>query len=91
MFAPQPEWASHPHPQPDKIWQFLSSAGVDLERIRRDMNDPALAVAIDQDVADAATLGVRKTPQFFVNGKALQSFGLSQLKTLVETEVEALY
>ena len=46
---------------------------------------------IRQDVADAQTLGVRKTPSFFVNGKPLLSFGLSQLKALVNNEVAATY
>ena len=64
---------------------------MDLEKIRRDMNDPALVETINQDIADAATLGVRKTPQFFVNGKPLQRFGFPQLKTLVETEIAANY
>ena len=37
------------------------------------------------------TLGVRKTPQFFVNGKPLVSFGLPQLKKLVADEVALQY
>ena len=91
MFDTQPHWASHHHPQPDKIWSFLSSAGLNIDRIRIDMNDPRILEMIRQDVADAQTLGVRKTPSFFVNGKPLPSFGLSQLKALVNQEVAATY
>ena len=39
---------------------------------------------IAQDLADAQTLNVTKTPEFFVNGKPLPSFGYEQLKTLVD-------
>jgi protein-disulfide isomerase len=91
MFDKQPHWASHHHPQPDKIWQFLPSAGVNIEQIRSDMNDPRILEIIRQDMADAKTLGVRKTPTFFVNGKPLPSFGFAQLKALVDGELAANY
>jgi len=91
MFDTQPHWASHHHPQPDKIWSFLPSAGLNVDRIRIDMNDPSILEMLRQDVADAQILGVRTTPSFFVNGKPLPSFGLSQLKALVNEEIEATY
>lgn len=91
MFDTQPHWASHHHPQPDKIWKFLSSAGLNIEKIRSDMNDPSILEILRQDIADVQTLGVRKTPSFFVNGKPLASFGLSQLKSLVAEEIAANY
>lgn len=91
MFDTQPHWASHHHPQPDKIWKFLSSAGLNIEKIRSDMNDPSILEILRQDIADVQTLGIRKTPSFFVNGKPLPSFGLSQLKSLVAEEIAANY
>jgi protein-disulfide isomerase len=91
MFKSQPYWASHSNPQPQRIWQFLPKAGVDVEQIRKDMNDPAIAKLIDQDLADAKTLNIKKTPEFFVNGKPLQTFGSKQLLQLVESEIRANY
>lgn len=91
MYKSQPYWASHHNPQPQKIWQFLPQAGVNVEQIRKDMNDPAIAKLIDQDLADANTLNVRKTPGFFVNGKPLQTFGSKQLLQLVQAELDANY
>ena len=91
MYKSQPYWASHHDPQPQKVWQFLPAAGLDLERIRRDMNDPAIVKLIEQDLADARTLDVRKTPGFFVNGKPLQTFGSEELLQLVRAEVAASY
>lgn len=91
MYKSQPYWASHSNPQPQRIWQFIPQAGVNVEQIRRDMNDPAIAKLIDQDLADAKTLNVRKTPGFFVNGKPLQTFGSRQLLQLVQDELRANY
>jgi protein-disulfide isomerase len=64
---------------------------VDVSRIRRDMKDPKFVEIIEQDLADGRTLGVRKTPQFFVNGKPLMSFGYRQLESLLDTEVAKQY
>jgi len=91
MYKSQRYWASHSNPQPQRIWQFIPQAGVNVEQIRRDMNDPAIAKLIDQDLADAKTLNVRKTPGFFVNGKPLQTFGSQQLLQLVQDELRANY
>ena len=91
MYKSQPSWASHHNPQPEKIWQFLPKAGVDVAQIRKDMNDPAIVKIIDQDMADAKTLNVRKTPGFFVNGKPLQTFGSKQLLQLIQSELDANY
>ena len=91
MYKTQPHWASHHNPQPQLIWKFLPNAGLDLEKIRIDMNDPEIAKLIQQDLADAKTLNVRKTPGFFVNGKPLLRFGRNQLQELVESEINANY
>ena len=91
MFQSQPYWASHHNPRPERIWRFLDRAGLDLEKIRKDMQDPAITGIIDQDLADAKRLNVTKTPGFFVNGKPLTTFGYVQLQQLVEQELKATY
>ncbi|MBW1749285.1 MAG: thioredoxin domain-containing protein [Deltaproteobacteria bacterium] len=91
MYKSQPYWASHHNPQPQKIWNFLPAAGLDIEQIRKDMNDPEIVKLIEQDMADAKTLNVRKTPGFFANGKPLQTFGYKQLQELVQSEITANY
>lgn len=91
MYKTQRYWASHHRPQLQRIWQFLPNAGLDIEQIKRDMNDPAIVRLIEQDLADAKSLNVRKTPGFFVNGKPLQTFGHMQLQQLVQSEIIANY
>jgi len=91
MYKTQRYWASHHNPQPKLIWKFLPSVGLDLKKLRNDMNDPEIAKLIQQDLADAKTLNVRKTPGFFVNGKPLPSFGRRQLQELIESEISEYY
>jgi protein-disulfide isomerase len=91
MFDTQSAWASHHRPDPQALWQFLPRIGVDVQRLREDMNDPAVIAVLQQDIADAKALGVRMTPGFFVNGKPLTEFGARQLQALVEAEVRAAY
>jgi protein-disulfide isomerase len=91
MFATQGVWASHHHPQPDKIWPLLPRIGVDVQAIRNDMNAPEIAAMLDQDLAAANALGIRKTPSFFVNGEPLRTFGRDTLRELVDSAVQAAY
>lgn len=91
MFASQPQWASHHHPEPDKIWPLLPQIGLDVDRVRRDMQDPEIAAVLEKDMADARALGIRKTPSFFVNGEPLREFGYEQLEALVNEAIAASY
>jgi protein-disulfide isomerase len=91
MYDTQPYWASHSNPQPDQIWQFLPRIGLDTEKLKEDMRAPEIEEILAQDIADARALNVRKTPQFFVNGKPLMVFGTQQLVDLVQSEVAKNY
>ena len=91
MFATQAQWTINHVAQPDIFMGFIERAGVDIARIKQDMNSPDIAKIIQQDMADAQLLGANKTPSFFVNGKPLPSFVYQQLQSLVESEVSANY
>ncbi len=91
MFKTQHIWASHGNWQPQKLWEVLPRAGVDIEQIKKDMHDPAIAKIIAQDMADVKALNVQKTPGYFVNGKPLQVFGYKQLQQLIQSELDAQY
>ena len=91
IFDTQSQWASHHHPEPDRIWEFLPAAGLKLDTLKADMEDPAIDEILEQDMADARSLNVRKTPSFFVNGEPLLDFGYAQLKALVDAAVAESY
>ena len=91
MFDTQSEWASHHHPAPEKLVEFLPSLGLDMTRLELEMQGVDIAHILQQDIADAKKLGVRKTPTFFVNGRLLRPFGLPQLQAMVASQVAANY
>ena len=84
LFASQTVWVQNHTAQADLIWSPLGGLGLDMERIKSDMNSPEIARTIAQDLADAKTMNVTMTPEFFVNGRPLPSFGFEQLRTLVD-------
>ena len=72
-------------------WPFLEGLGLDLERVRREMNAADIAARIDKDTADARALNVTKTPEYFVNGRPMPRFGLEELQGLVKEELRSAY
>lgn len=91
LFATQDRWVVHHAVQADMVWASLGGAGLDLDRIRSDMNAPEISRRIEQDGGDARALGVTKTPEYFVNGRPMPSFGWEQLMSLVREELRSAY
>lgn len=89
LFASQQYWVQNHHANADMIWPVLARAGIDTDRVRTDMQSPQIAQVIAQDMADANTVGVAATPEFYVNGRPLPSFGYEQLRALVDEELAA--
>lgn len=84
LLATQENWSPNHTPQVELVWAHLEGLGLDIEKMRIDMHAPEIANLIAQDLADGETLKVNKTPEFFVNGKPLPSFGPEQLMALVD-------
>lgn len=91
VLASQESWAPNHKPQPQLVWNFLGGIGLNLEQTRRDMDAPEIAAILAQDIADARALKVSATPEFFVNGRPLPSFGWEQLTKLVEDALAQAY
>lgn len=83
LFASQDEWVVNHTANINAAWPRLNALGLDPARLQNDMNAPEVAAMIARDLADAKTLKVTMTPEYFVNGKPLPSFGYEQLKGLV--------
>lgn len=84
LFYYQPNWGDHHNPKPELIWNYLPETGVDIDQIRKDLENPNTAMIIEQDIMDSKDLGVRATPSFFINGKPLTEFGFNQLQSAIE-------
>lgn len=87
VLAAQPQWADHGSPNIELAYKAAEQAGLDLQKGLADAAAPTVDAVLRQDVEDLTALGVSKTPTFFVNGRALPSFGEAQLKALVAEEV----
>lgn len=84
LLASQAVWSPSHTPQVGLVWKQLEGLGLDLEKVRVDMTAPEITRVIAQDLDDARTLKVTMTPEYFVNGKPLPSFGFDELKTLID-------
>lgn len=91
LYHNQSVWTHHHRVVLQEIWPLLPQVGLDVERVKADMNDPKITRILEQDQADAAELGVRKTPGFFVNGKPLEPFGARPLAQLIKAEIRLKY
>jgi protein-disulfide isomerase len=91
LFATQRQWVQNHVANAQHALNSLAGLGLDLDRVRADMNAPEVTRIVEQDIADTRTLNVTQTPEFFVNGRAMPSFGARQLKDLVDEEVAKAY
>jgi len=83
LLASQAQWAPHHTVQPDLVWPALAGVGLNTDQLMADMNSPEVEQRMQRDIDDARALRVTATPEYFVNGRPLPSFGLQQLQVLV--------
>lgn len=91
LYKKQSNWTQNHRVIIGRVWPLLPEVGLDVERVRADMNDPEITKIVEQDLADARALGVRRTPGFFVNGKPLEPFGARPLVELIRSELRIQY
>lgn len=91
LLATQDQWTVQHVARVDLALPLVARVGLNAEQLKQDMQSPALDELVRQDLKDAVTLNVTQTPEFFVNGRPLPSFGYEQLKTLVEQALRENY
>ena len=91
LFNNQQRWIVNHVSQPTRARGILNGMALDHEKLMTDMNSPGVSQAIQQDVTNGQALNIKATPEFFVNGKPLPSFGYQQLTRLVKDAVEDSY
>lgn len=70
-----------------RVLDVAAKIGVDIERMKSDMNDPAIQAAIDKNLELAQALRINGTPGFVIGEQILR--GATDLKTLQELIREA--
>lgn len=87
LLGSQHDWASDHTAKVDLVWKHLDGIGLNMEQLAIDLTAPDVKQVVAQDLSDANTLGVSQTPEYFVNGRPLPSFGFEQLQQLVGDEL----
>jgi protein-disulfide isomerase len=91
VLASQAQWAPNHTAQPDLVLQAIAGVGLNIEQLKADMSTPEVAERAQHDTSDAITMKVTATPEYFVNGRPLPSFGDQQLLELVREELQKAY
>lgn len=91
LFKNQHRWVVNHVSQPMRARALMNGLALDHGRLDIDTNLPEISRVIQQDVEDGQTLKLRATPEFFVNGSPMPSFGYKQLSQLVKEAVEEAY
>ena len=91
LFANQQHWVINHVSQPDSAQIGLMTLDLDQTQFNSDWNSDKVVKIIQRDVKDSQTLKVQATPEFFVNGKPMPSFGYKQLVQLVEDAIAEEY
>ena len=91
LLRSQAQWAPNHTVQPDLVAQAISGVGMNVEQLMADMNAPEVAQRMEQDRNDAVTLKVTATPEYFVNGRPMPSFGEQQLRNLISEALQSAY
>jgi len=91
LLASQSSWAPNHTVRAENVWPPLEALGLNVDQMKGDINSAEAAQRMEQEIQDARTLKVTQTPEYFVNGRPLPSFGLEELQTLVKDELKANY
>ena len=87
LLASQRQWVQNHTVQPDRIGPAIAGLGLNMEQLKADMNTVHVMQRIEQDKKDSIFLKVSATPEYFVNGRPLPSFGRQQLAELIREEL----
>ncbi len=101
LFRRQSEWGEiHGHgpqvaaaaarrePAPVLFERYAAELGLDVGRVRAAVAERRFSAKVERDKRDGQSLGVTKTPTFFVNGRQLARFSQQDLRALIEEELK---
>ena len=64
----------------DTVYKVAGSVGLDIERLKQDMNEPEIAKAVKANLALASALNIHGTPGFVIGNQIVP--GALDLETL---------
>jgi protein-disulfide isomerase len=84
LFSRQSEWGEKRTPQTDLFLSYAQSLGLDIEKFKAGLQNPAYSQKATRDMEDARTLGVQGTPTFYVNGERVYGADMVSIRTLID-------
>ncbi|MCA9519564.1 MAG: thioredoxin domain-containing protein [Myxococcales bacterium] len=85
LFSNRKQWTE------DDFVSYAKDLGLDVNRFRRDLKDPAIRAYVQNDQAIAAGVGARGTPNLFVNGvKVVGARPFSYFKTVIDAQLSKI-
>jgi protein-disulfide isomerase len=88
LLATQAQWVQNHVVQPERVLPAIASVGLDVEQLQADMDSAEVRERMERDARDSKILKVVATPEYFVNGRPLPSFGQEELAKLVREELQ---
>ena len=72
----------------DLMVEYAQGLGLNVEKFKKDYNDPAIANQLKTDMDEGAKVAVRGTPHFFVNGqRVVGAQPFSKFKSIIDAEL----
>lgn len=95
LFQKQPEWGTKhgastgPPVDINALFRkYAAELALDTKKMDGAFAEKRYESKLARDKKDGESLGVRKTPTFFVNGRQLMRFGESELRSLIDEEIK---
>ena len=80
----------HQSPNPTILYDaWAEELGLDLERFRRDQNDPAIRAAVEAQRAQAQRAGATGTPAVYVNGIQTRDLNEDDMRSQIQRLLQA--
>lgn len=84
MFETQEQWGEAQESKQQLFVGFARRLGLDVDRFRRDLEDPSTVARVASDQRDGVALGVTGTPTVFLDGEPLALESAEQLRADID-------
>lgn len=91
LLKTQNRWVPRHVVLPPQALEAINGVGLNWDQLALDMTSAEVQQRMAQDRADATALGVKQTPEYFVNGRQMETFGRQQLLDLIDRALRKAY
>ncbi len=74
----------------DVILEIAEETGLNIEKFKKDINDPELQKLIDRDIQEALDNNVRFTPSLFLNGRQISAYKRQAIQQKIDQYLHSL-